>query len=169
MDSKEIRQLLEKYWACEASLEEEQQLNTYFNGTDIAPELVEYQALFNYLDQQKTLETSARFDEQLKWKIANHNRSKTKPKLVLNFMRVAASLLIILTFSYVYYNHHQHKQQTTAILEDTYQDPEIAYQEMKKALLEVSQRMNSGTKYMVSIKQINEGTKYFKTDKKIER
>ena len=35
MDSKHIEQLLEKYWSCETSLEEEKQLREYFRGEDI--------------------------------------------------------------------------------------------------------------------------------------
>ena len=32
MDSKQLEQLLEKYWNCETSLEEEKQLREHFRG-----------------------------------------------------------------------------------------------------------------------------------------
>lgn len=169
MDSKEIRELLDKYWACETSLAEEEKLKAYFNQNEVAPDLAEYKSMFQYFGQQVNITMKGEFSQQLSQKIARHRPQKPKSRLLLNMMRVAASLLIILSCSYFYYNHYQNQQIATALLEDTYQDPEIAYQEMKKALLQVSKRMNSGTKYMVSIKQINEGTKYFKTDQKEPR
>ena len=35
MDCKYIEQLLERYWQCETSLEEEAQLRAFFNGSDV--------------------------------------------------------------------------------------------------------------------------------------
>ena len=166
MDSKDIRTLLDKYWACETSLEEEKVLRTYFTQEQVAPELEEYRSLFSYFGKQQEMELSTGFSDQLKWELAKRSPAKRRKLWFNNIARVAASLLIILSCSYLYYNHYQSQQIKISLLEDTYQDPEIAYQEMKKALRKVSTKLNSGTKYMVSIKQINEGTKYFKTDQK---
>ena len=46
MDSKDIEQLLEKYWMCETSLEEEQQLRDFFRGKAVPESMKEATALF---------------------------------------------------------------------------------------------------------------------------
>ena len=53
MDSKKIKELLERYWNCETSLEEEAQLREYFQGTNIPDELKEAATLFQYFHESK--------------------------------------------------------------------------------------------------------------------
>ncbi len=53
MDSKYIEQLLERYWNCETSLEEEKQLRDYFLGADIPAQWKGASVLFRYFDRQK--------------------------------------------------------------------------------------------------------------------
>lgn len=48
MDYKYIEQLLERYWHCETSLEEEQILRSFFSQKDIPAELFKYKDLFAY-------------------------------------------------------------------------------------------------------------------------
>ncbi len=48
MDYKYINQLLERYWKCETSLEEENILRAFFSQDDIPADLQRYQPLFAY-------------------------------------------------------------------------------------------------------------------------
>ena len=48
MDSNKIEELLNKYWNCETSLEEEQQLQAYFREGTVPEELKETAALFRW-------------------------------------------------------------------------------------------------------------------------
>ena len=48
MDFKYIEQLLERYWQCETSLEEEAQLRTFFTEEDVPEHLSRYSDLFVY-------------------------------------------------------------------------------------------------------------------------
>ena len=100
----------------------------------------------------------------MKGELAKRSPKKRRSLWINNWAKVAASLLLILSCSYFYYEYDQKETTNISLIEDTYEDPEVAYQEMKKALQQVSSKLNSGTKYMVSITQINEGTKYFKTE-----
>ena len=45
MDSKYIEQLLERYWQCETSLEEEACLRAFFSGNDVPGHLLRYMTL----------------------------------------------------------------------------------------------------------------------------
>ena len=53
MDSKEINELLSRYWDCETSLSEEQQLRDYFNTDNVPTELKETAVLFRYFEESK--------------------------------------------------------------------------------------------------------------------
>ncbi|MBR4643737.1 MAG: hypothetical protein IKO73_01055 [Bacteroidaceae bacterium] len=47
MDYKYIEQLLERYWACETSLQEEQILRTFFQQAEVPAHLMPYRAVFD--------------------------------------------------------------------------------------------------------------------------
>ena len=53
MDYKYIEQLLERYWAAETSLEEEDILRAFFSQKEIPAELEQYRALFVYEATEK--------------------------------------------------------------------------------------------------------------------
>lgn len=53
MDYKYIEQLLERYWAAETSLEEEDILRAFFSQKEIPAELEQYRALFVYETTEK--------------------------------------------------------------------------------------------------------------------
>ena len=62
MDFKYIEQLLERYWQCETSLEEEAQLRTFFTEEDVPEHLSRYKDLFVY--QQLQQEEYLRYQQQ---------------------------------------------------------------------------------------------------------
>ena len=65
MDSKTMEQLLERYWRCETSLEEEARLRAYFASGEVDSALQRYQALFAYQKQQQTEGLDSEFDARL--------------------------------------------------------------------------------------------------------
>lgn len=54
MDYKYIEQLLERYWECQTSAEEESILRAFFQQKDMPTHLARYQSLFEYEEQQTT-------------------------------------------------------------------------------------------------------------------
>ena len=65
MDCKYIEQLLERYWQCETSLEEEAQLRAFFNGSDVPEHLLRYKDLFVYQQLQQEVGLGADFDARV--------------------------------------------------------------------------------------------------------
>ena len=66
MDYKYIEQLLDRYFQCETSLEEERILRTFFSQKDVPVALLPYRDLFVY-QQSETMEDqlSADFDQRI--------------------------------------------------------------------------------------------------------
>ena len=55
MDYKYIEQLLEKYWNCETSVEEEQILRSFFRQKELPEHLLRYKSLFAYQEAEKDI------------------------------------------------------------------------------------------------------------------
>ncbi len=56
MDYKYIEQLLERYWRCETSLQEEEILRMFFSQEDIPASLLPYRHLFVYEQNEKDMD-----------------------------------------------------------------------------------------------------------------
>ena len=53
MDYNNIKQILEKYWEGETSLQEENLLHEYFNSDDVVEELKDVQPMFQYFKEEQ--------------------------------------------------------------------------------------------------------------------
>lgn len=65
MDYKYIEQLLERYWICETSVEEEQILRSFFKQKDIPVHLLPYKSLFVYQQSEKEIGLGEDFDRRI--------------------------------------------------------------------------------------------------------
>ena len=65
MDYKYIEQLLERYWNCETSLEEEQILRSFFRQKEVPAHLLRYKQLFAYQEAEKEIGLSNDFDDRI--------------------------------------------------------------------------------------------------------
>ena len=73
MDSNEMERLLEKYWSCETSLEEEQQLRDFFRGAALPESQKETAAFFRFLEAEKSKSLNENF-EKIKYYYQNNFR-----------------------------------------------------------------------------------------------
>ena len=99
MDYKYISQLLERYWKCETTLEEEGILRAFFSQKDIPSELRSYQGLFQYEAQKPNLGED--FDEKMLSMIEEPKRVKARvvpfSQRLMPVFKAAAVVAIILT------------------------------------------------------------------------
>lgn len=65
MDYKYIEQLLNRYWECETSPQEESILKAFFSQEEIPDELKRYKSLFEYEQKQASLHLGDDFDERV--------------------------------------------------------------------------------------------------------
>ena len=98
MDDNNIHKLLERYWQCETSLEEEQVLQDFFSGDSVPEELKIYKSLFILKNRQKAI----------------HVPPIAPKKTVMHYfypvMKIAASVLVVLLFGIGVYTHYQQEQ-----------------------------------------------------------
>lgn len=79
MDYKYINQLVERYWRCETSLEEEAILRAFFSQENIPAELLKYKEIFCYQQQEiKEDVLGEDFDKRVLAKIAEPVKVKAR-------------------------------------------------------------------------------------------
>lgn len=154
MDSEKIDPLLSKYWNCETSLEEEQQLRAYFLQNDIPDHLQETAALFRYFDAQKNRSlTDAGFDREVMTRIRAPKKGKTA-SLLFNSMRIAAGIAVLITA--VWLVRLEIRKSAPPEMADTYSDPKMAFEETKKALMMISKSFGTAEEHAKKINLFNE-------------
>lgn len=153
MDSKNWEELLEKYWNCETSLEEEQQLREYFKG-EVPSSLNETAEFFRYLDEQRSQSVTIGFDEQVRKKISAHQPLGKSVKMFSNYARIAAGILVVVAAGY--FVRQEVRKAYPPEAEDTYSDPRVALEETKKALMMISNSFNKAKQEAGKIKMFNE-------------
>jgi hypothetical protein len=137
MEDHKIRMLLDKYWEGETSLAEEQDLRSYFASSQVADEFLSYSPLFAYFQDAQHVQMKG----EIKTPVLQLSSGKTISMRWL--INVAASVAIFLAMFFLNRNSKSTLTEQYAY-HDTYQDPQEAYDEVKRALLFVSEKMNRG-------------------------
>ena len=155
MDSNRLNELLNKYWNCETSLEEEQQLREYFKGRDIPEEWKETAVLFRYFEENKKKSLSdISFDRTLIAKIHAPPKKGKVARLVYNGMRIAAGVAVVMVATWFIRN--EVRKSTPQEIVDTYDDPKLAFEETKKALMMISKSFGTAEEQAKKINMFNE-------------
>ncbi len=148
MDYRYIEQLLQRYWDCTTSPEEEGILRAFFRQEHVPAGLLRYKALFNYED------TAARepklgddFDRRLLAQVESSApvRARRVPRVVRlrPFWRAAACVAVVVLLG----NVAQHSlapdpesawDYSADSYTDTYSDPQVAYDQSVNALRRLS-------------------------------
>jgi len=150
MDFNRIEALLEKYFEGKSTEAEEKELQQHMKRSDLPEHLKESAVLFEfYQHQQAELVLGKEFDKKLLAQL-DTNSIDNKPTHKLDwgfYLRIAASVIIVFTVGFMLMKN---PIRMNAMKEDTYDDPQKAYEETKKALMMLSSKMNESTEKVQS-------------------
>lgn len=153
MDSNRIEELLKKYWECETSLEEEEELKACF-GDESLEEQFREASLFRYFNEQRERSLrDVRFDHEMLSGIRPVPKGKLR-KIWYNGLRIAAGVIVLVTAVWLVRN--EIRRSTPTELVDTYNDPQLAFEETKKALLMISRSFGTAEEQARKINYFNE-------------
>lgn len=166
MDYKYIEQLLERYWKCDTSLQEEEQLRSFFAGEDIPAHLLPYRDLFVYQLAQKEVKISDDFEERICARIevpvVKARRISFVSRLTPLFKAVAMVAIVLSVGGVLQQSFFKDKalDYNYDTYTDTYDDPEVAYKQVSSALMMLSEGMNKSQDQYVadSLKLLNVDT-----------
>lgn len=104
MDFKYIEQLLERYWQCESSLEEEVCLRAFFSGDNVPEQWLRYKDLFVYQQLQQEEHLDADFDARVLAEIevpVVKAKRMTLPERFMPLFKAAAVVAVVLSLGSV--------------------------------------------------------------------
>jgi hypothetical protein len=158
MEYNKIRELLEKYWEGETSLEEEEMLRSFYTAEhkDLPADLLEAQPLFRYFSAEANLELPelpalTQFPPVRAWE---------------HWMKYAAIFLIAIGLGYAGRQYQEKQRRIDVVLaqRDTYDDPQKAFAATQKALRLLAKNLNKGTSQVQKLSYFNEATERIKAD-----
>jgi len=132
-----IEKLLEKYENGETTLKEEQQLKNYFSQETVVPHLEMYKPMFAYfkVNQQE------QFTKDV----------PLKTKRIFNYKWISVAAVAVLMIGFYFKSNTQDDL-------GTYDDPQMAYNEVVKSLAMISTHFNKGTSTVNYLNEMNKGT-----------
>ncbi len=170
MDSKRIDLLLERYWNCVSTQEEEAEIKAYFNSNiEIPAHLKSTAPLFQYFTKEGEVKILDKgFDEVVLEKLKQHPKGKVRSfeQSFQNYMKVAAVIALVIATSFVFRMEvWQDDKPELFLVEDTFKTPEEAYAETKRALMLIASKMNHGKKEAQKISILSKAESKIKGDK----
>ena len=155
MSSKEIEELLERYYEGETTLAEEEKLRAFFLTEKIPPHLAEHASFFRFQTAEMNETTDPDFEEKLLLRLEEEIPvvSLHNPKRKFYFVVGMAAGLIILAGLFFTFQSDLSKDQ----IKD--QDVRIAYEQTQKALLLLSANLNTGLNQVQKFQTFEKGLK----------
>jgi hypothetical protein len=163
MDTIKVRQLLEKYYEGHTSEKEENQLKSFFES-NVPDEFRTDRDLFmKFKNEEKASNPDFDITETLNNLIDEQNEPKNEKSIRLKtysswLYRVAAvfALAVSVYLANEFIFSPDMARNDSIEVQDTYENPELAYLETKKALLYLSAQLNKGTEELKNIQKINQ-------------
>lgn len=155
MDSNNLNELLNRYWSGETTLEEEQRLREYFSENEVTDEWRETAALFRYFEENKKKSLSdISFDRRVQDKIHAKPAKGKVVRMLYNASRIAAGVAVVMVATW--FIRTEVRKTTPPEVVDTYDDPKLAFEETKKALMMISKSFGSAKDKAKKINMFNE-------------
>jgi hypothetical protein len=149
MKKQELDQLLEKYYKGESTEEEESALSDFFCSNEVPEGYETEKAIFGFHKSSLNIpEPSADFGKRIIEGIDEIEKSRPKKlfRLIIPLISAAAGILII-AGTWLYFTHQDD-------LKDTFNDPQVAYNETLKILYSVSIQLNQAERALEPVSEM---------------
>lgn len=137
MESQKIQLLLKKYFEADTTLDEENELNTYFNSGKVDETLKKYVPMFSGIKGLSAEKNHDLGDDLMNYILESEHKEKLRYRWMWQIVTgVAASLILVMLAVNFYGSKTQWK--------DTFNDPDQAYAQASKTLEYVAGKYNTG-------------------------
>ncbi len=137
MELQRINILLQKYFEAETTLDEENELITYFSSGDVDENLKMYVPMFSGMKELLAEEQPTLGDELMNHILESEHREKLRYRWMWQAVSGVAAAVIVVMLAVNYYSGRTQWN-------DTFKDPDQAYVEAVKTLQFVSEKYNKG-------------------------
>ena len=154
----EIRKLLDRFYLGETTLEEEKILQEYLSSASVPEELMPDRDLFRSMEpgNQNVIVPNG-LNKKILDVIDQQEKKvfRTRRISVFTLSGLAAGLLVVIALYTGYFSKGQSARLASHQMSDTYEDPQDAYEEARRALAFVSAKLNTGASELVHVKQVS--------------
>lgn len=151
MESQKIHILLQKYFDAETTIDEENELITYFTSEEVDDNLKMYVPLFSGMKELSVDEDPALGEDLMNFILESEHKEKLRYRWMWQIVTgVAASVILVMLAVNFYSSQTQWK--------DTFSDPKQAYSEASKTLEFVAGKYNKGLAQLRPIGKIESAT-----------
>ena len=153
--------MLDRFYQGETTLDEEQKLRQYFASTAVPEELIPDKELFEAFDQgTESIEVPEDLNGKILTAIDRLERkdNRTRRISLFSLSGLAAGLLVLIAVYLFFLRDDNRSLMASNQMTDTYEDPMQAYEEVKKTLAYVSNKLNEGTSELEQVKQVSKMT-----------
>lgn len=158
MDLHEVERLLEKYWQTETTLEEEEQLRAFFAAGQVPPQLKSASDLFAFFQAEKNKTLAQNFEGA----VTKQLKARQGGKIVTmigwgNMARIAAGIAVVVAATFLI--RQEIRKNYPQEVQDTFSDPQLAFEETKRALQMISNSFGKAKKEASKMQMLNEAEK----------
>ncbi len=160
-------ELKKKYWKGTSEVNEEQALKKHSHANEQSQIENEY---FSYLEhKRKEKLNDPDFEQEVLRQIKGNQGGKRSLFQKINW-QIAAAIILLLSIGVLLINKQMGTKNTIAptnqiVVEDTFEDPQLAYEETKKALLLLSSKLNEGNLYATEFVKFSQSQENLKKNK----
>ena len=113
---------------------------------------------------QKDIKTQDGFEDRIIDRLSSKNRSGKRRYLSIIY-KVAAAVILLLFVVTIHQRYITVRDKATTLVQDTFEDPEKALEETKKALMLVSEKWKKGKNNIVKLSEFRKAEKMIKNEK----
>jgi hypothetical protein len=163
MESQKLNKLAEKFWQGECSQEEEQILRQALQKGPVPQELAELAEYLSFFEQERQEQVLP--DDFAASMLAQLPAAPVRRWIPGQWWKMAAGIILVLGLGYgISQFANEPAPVEISTQEDTYEDAEMALEEVKKALMLVSTNMNEGVAPASLLKEFHEAKEELKTN-----
>ena len=162
MDSKKVGALRKKYWEGNTSQEEEEALKKLADNRP--SQLDSDEEYFSFLNKKGAEQPlNKEFEDEI-LRLIDVKKAKSKPKnIAIKYWYIAASLTLIISVSIIFKRGIFNENSAVQVVQvDTFEDPEKAFEETKKALLFLSEKLNQSSEYATQFSKFEQSQEILK-------
>lgn len=168
MDLHEVERLLEKYWQTETTLEEEQKLRDFFTTGHVPASLKGAADLFAFFQAEKSKSLEQNFDGAVTKQLKARQGGKVIAMIGFgNMARIAAGIVVVVAATFLI--RQEIRKNYPKEVQDTYTDPQLAFEETKRALQMISNTFGKAKKEASKMQMLNEAEKKIQTKKEEDK
>ena len=158
MDLHEVERLLEKYWQTETTLEEEEQLRAFFAAGEVPARFKAAADLFAFFEAEKKKTLAQNFEGVVTKELKTRQGGKLISMIGFgNIARIAAGIAVVVAATFLI--RQEIRKNYPQEVQDTFTDPQLAFEETKRALQMISNSFGKAKKEASKVQMLNEAEK----------